>query len=73
MATTVEIPVSGTVRPQHQRRCAAPLAASVALMLAVATLLIFIVVTRYPAPAATGHRTGTSVVVPHPAPGPFGS
>jgi len=73
MATTVEIPVSRPVRLQHQRWCAAPLAAGVALMLAAVTLLVFIAVTRVPAPAPTSHQTGTQVAVPHPAPGPFGS
>ena len=73
MAITVEIPAGHTIRRQHQRRCAMPLAASVALMLAATSLLIFTAVTRHPAPAATGHRTGTQVAVPHPAPGPFGS
>jgi hypothetical protein len=52
---------------------AAPRAVGVALMLAVMTLLIFITVTHNPAPAATGNRLGAPIVVPHPAPGPFGS
>jgi hypothetical protein len=43
------------------------------LVLTVAALLIFIAVSRGLAPAAGDHRTETPILVPHPAPGPFGS
>jgi hypothetical protein len=72
MAATIEVPVSRPVRQQH-RWFPAPVAAGAALVLAVTAALIFIAVARGLAPAPTGHRTGTPVVMPHPAPGPFGS
>ena len=73
MAATIEAPVNRPARPQH-RRFPAPVAVGVALVLAVAAALIVIAVWRGLAPAApSGHRTGTPVVVPHPAPGPPGS
>jgi hypothetical protein len=42
-------------------------------VLAVTAALIFVVVARGLAPAPAGHRTGTPVLAPHPAPGPPGS
>ena len=72
MAATIEVPVSRPARPQH-RRFPAPVAVGVALVLAVTAAMIVVAVCRGLAPAPVGHRTGTPVVVPHPAPGPFGS
>jgi hypothetical protein len=72
MAATIEVPLSRLVRPRH-RRFPAPVALGVALVLAVTAVLILIAVWRGLAPAPTGHRTGTPIVVPHPAPGPPGS
>ena len=72
MAATTEVPVSRPARPQH-RRFPAPIAVGVALMLAVTAVLIVITVSRGLAPASLGFQTGTPVVLPHPAPGPFGS
>jgi hypothetical protein len=71
-SATIEVPVSRPARRQH-RRFPAPMAAGVALVLAVTAALIFIAVARDLAPAPGGHRTGTPVVAPHPAPGPSGS
>ncbi len=72
MAATIEVPVSRPARMRH-RRFPAPVAVGVALVLAVTAALIFIALWRGLAPAPVGHRTGTTVVVPHPAPGPSGS
>jgi hypothetical protein len=72
MAATIEVPVSRPARPQY-RRFPAPVALGVALVLAVTAALILIAVWRGLAPAPVGLRTGTSIVVPHPAPGPSGS
>jgi hypothetical protein len=72
MATTIKAPVNRPARRQH-RRFPVLIAAGVALVLAVTAALIFVAVWRGPAPAPGGYRTGTPVVVPHPAPGPFGS
>ena len=72
MATTVEVPVRRTARPQPRQRFRTSLAVCVGLLLAVTTLLAYIAVSRSPAPAFTPHRTGTQVV-PNPTPGPFGS
>jgi hypothetical protein len=72
MAATTEVPVSRPAGPQH-RRFPAPIAIGVALVLAVTAALIVVAVWRGLAPAPVGHRTGTPIVVPHPAPGPFGS
>jgi len=55
------------------RRFAAPQAAAVALVLAVTAAVIFAAAVRGLAPAPSGHRAGTPVLVPHPTPGPFGS
>ena len=55
------------------RRFAAPLTATVALVLAVTAALIFAAAVRGLAPVPSGHQPGTPVLVPHPAPGPFGS
>jgi hypothetical protein len=49
------------------------IAVGVALVLAVTAALILVVVARGLAAAPSGDRTGTPVVVPHPAPGPSGS
>ena len=73
MASTIEVPVRHTGTPQAQQRCIAQLAVAVALLLAVTTGLIFLALTRGPAPASTGNQSGTPIVMPHPAPGPFGS
>ena len=72
MAATIEVPVSRPVRLQH-RRFPAPAAVGVALVLAVTSALIVVAVWRGLASAPVGHRTGTPIVVPHPAPGPLGS
>jgi hypothetical protein len=72
MAAIIEVPVSRPARPRH-RRFPAPIAIGVALVLTVTAALIVIVVWRGLAPAPVGHRMGTPVVVPHPAPGPPGS
>ena len=72
MAATIEVPVSRPASRQH-RRFPAPVAVGVALVLAVTAALILIAVWRGLAPSPAGHRTGTPVVVPHPAPGPPGS
>jgi hypothetical protein len=72
MAATIEVPVSRPARPRH-RRFPAPIAVGVALVLAVTAALIVVAVWRGLAPAPAGHRTGPPIVVPHPAPGPFGS
>ena len=72
MAATIEAPVNGPARLQH-RRFPALIAVGVALMVTVTAALMFIAVSRGLAPASTGHRTGTPVIVPHPTPGPFGS
>jgi len=55
------------------RRFAAPLAAAVALVLAVTAALIFAAAVRGLASAPSGHQAGTPILVPHPTPGPFGS
>jgi len=68
---SIEVPVTGPGLPPG--RFAAPLAAAVALVLAVTAALIFVAVVRGLASAPSGHRTGTPIVVPHPTPGPFGS
>ena len=72
MAATIEVPASRPARPQH-RRFAVPVSVSVALVLAVTAALIVIAVCHGLAPGPAGHRTGTPIVVPHPAPGPSGS
>ena len=72
MAATIKVPVSRPAGPQH-RRFPAPIAIGVALVLAVTAALILIAVWRGLAPAPIAHRTGTPIVVPHPAPGPSGS
>jgi hypothetical protein len=68
----IEIPVTG-LQGLPPRRFAAPLTAAVALVLAVTAALIFVAVVRGLAPAPSGHQAGTPILVPHPAPGPFGS
>jgi len=73
MATIVEVPVGRTVRPQPRQRFETPIAVCVGLLLAVTTLLVYIALSRSPAPAPTVHRTGTQGVVPNQSPGPFGS
>ena len=72
MAATIEIPVSRPAGPRH-RRFPAPVAVGVAVVLAVMAAVILIAVWHGLAPAPGGLRTGTPVVVPHPAPGPSGS
>jgi hypothetical protein len=72
MAATIEVPVSSPAGPRH-RRFPAPVAVGVAVVLAVTAALIVIAAWRGLAPAPVGHRTGTPVIVPHPAPGPRGS
>jgi hypothetical protein len=72
MAAIIEAPVNRPARRQH-RRFPVLIAAGVALVLAVTAALIVVAISRGLAPAPGGHRTGTPVVVPHPAPGPFGS
>jgi hypothetical protein len=72
MAPITEVTVSRPVRLQ-QRRLPAPMTAVAAVLLAVAAALIFIAVLRGLAPASIGHGTGTPAIVPHPAPGPYGS
>jgi len=72
MAPAIEVPVSRPPRPQH-RRFPVLIAVGVALVLAVTAALILVVVARGLAAAPSGDRTGTPVVVPHPAPGPSGS
>jgi len=51
----------------------APMVACGAVLLAVVVTAIFAMVLRSLAPVPGGHRTQTQIVVPHPAPGPFGS
>ncbi len=70
MVATIEVPASRPARPRR-RRFPAPITVGVALVLAVT--LILIAVWRGLAPAPAGHRTGTPIVAPHPAPGPPGS
>ena len=72
MAATLEVPASRPARPRH-RRFPAQITVAVALVLAVTAAVILITVWRGLAPAPAGHRTGTPIVVPHPAPGPPGS
>jgi hypothetical protein len=72
MAATIEVPVGRPVGPRH-RRFPAPITVAVALVLAVTAALILIAVWRGLAPAPAGLRTGTPIVVLHPAPGPSGS
>jgi len=72
MAATIEVPVSRPAKPRH-RRFPAPITVGVALVLAVTAALIVIALWRGLAPAPAGLRTGTPIVVPHPAPGPPGS
>ena len=72
MAATIEVPVSRPARPQH-RRFPAPIAVGVALVLAVTAALIVLAVWRGLAPVPADPRTGTPILVPHPAPGPSGS
>jgi hypothetical protein len=72
MAATIDVPASHPARPRH-RQLLAPIAVAVALVLAVTAALILIAVWRGLAPAPIAHRTGTPIVVPHPAPGPSGS
>ena len=72
MAATIEVSASRLAAPRR-RRFPAPMAAGVALVLAVTAALILIAVWRGLAPSPAGHRTGTPIVVPHPAPGPPGS
>jgi hypothetical protein len=69
MAVTTEVPVSRPVRLQHRR---SPVAV-VAIALAVLVVLASIAATRVPASVPSGQGPGTSVTVPHPSPGPFGS
>jgi len=70
--TGVEPPVTG-LPGLPPRWLAAPLTAAVALVLAVTAALIFAAAVRGLAPAPGGHQAGTPVLLPHPAPGPFGS
>jgi len=72
MAAAVEAQVNRPARLQH-RRFPALIAVGAALVAAVTAALIFLAVSQGLAPAPGGHTTGTPVVVPHPAPGPFGS
>jgi hypothetical protein len=72
MGATIKVPAGRPARPQH-RRFPAPITVAVALVLAVTAALIVVAVWRGLAPASTGLRSGTPVVVPHPAPGPSGS
>ena len=72
MAPAIEVPVSRPPGLQH-RRFPELIAVGVAQVLAVTAALIFVVVARGLAPAPSGDRTGTPVVMPHPAPGPSGS
>jgi len=66
--------VQGTGLPGlPPRRFAALLTAAVALVLAVTAAVIFAAAVRGLAPAPGGHQAGTPILVPHPAPGPFGS
>jgi|APPan5920702752_1055751.scaffolds.fasta_scaffold79403_1 hypothetical protein len=68
----IEIPVTG-LPGLPPRRFAAPLTAAVALVLAVTAAVIFASAVRGLAPAPSEHQAGTPILVPHPAPGPFGS
>ena len=72
MAATIKVPASRPARLRH-RQLLALIAAGIALVLAVTAALIVIAVCHGLAPAPAGHRTGTPIVVPHPAPGPSGS
>jgi uncharacterized RDD family membrane protein YckC len=77
MAAITVIPLNRTGRlagpaRRHSRRLVASIAAGAALMLAAAVALTLVVAVSRGAPA-NGYRTGTSAVVPHPAPGPYGS
>ena len=72
MTATIKVPASCPARPRH-RQLLALIAIGVALVLAVTAALILIAVWRGLAPVPVGHRTGTPIVVPHPAPGPPGS
>ncbi len=72
MAATIKVPASRLAGLQH-RQLLALIAVGVALVLAVTAALIFVVVARGLAPAPSGDRTGTPVVMPHPAPGSSGS
>jgi hypothetical protein len=60
-------PLHGQLRDHRAAR------AFLALVLTVIAVLISIAVARGLAPASSGHRTGTPILMPHPAPGPFGS
>jgi len=71
-AESTEVPVT-SFPGLPPRRLPAPVAAAVALVLAMTAALIFIAVSRALAPGPGGCRTGTPIVVPHPTPGPFGS
>jgi hypothetical protein len=72
MAATIKVPASRPPRLQH-RQLLALIAVGVTLVLAVTVALLFIAVACGLAPGPVGHRAGTPVVVPHPAPGPSGS
>jgi hypothetical protein len=71
MAATTSVPVSRAVGLPH-RRFRAATAVVCALVLAAAALMS-VAVSRYTASAASDHRPGMPIVVPHPTPGPFGS
>jgi hypothetical protein len=71
MAVTIETPVRRRIKLQR-RLFLVPISAVGALLLALSVVLLFIAISGL-APAPSGHRTGTPIVVPHPSPGPFGS
>lgn len=72
MAATIEVPVSRQVRMPHQWLLSL-IAVGWALAIVVMALVMCSALARGPAPAPGGHRTGAPIVVPSPAPGPFGS
>jgi len=77
MAAITAIPLNRTGNlagpaRRYSRRLAAMIIAGTALMLAVAVTLVVLVAVSRGVPA-DGYRTGTPAVVPHPAPGPYGS
>lgn len=72
MDMTIETPLSCPSRVSR-KRSPARIAAGIALLLVVTATLIFIAASRYPATPDGGHRTEQPALVPHPAPGPYGS
>ena len=72
MAATIEAPAIRQVRLAH-RRLLALIVVGWALAIVMTAVVFCIALVCAPASAPGGHRTGAPIVVPSPAPGPFGS